>query len=772
MPRFPHIHQHDAMDCGPACLQMIAKHYGRNYSLQGLRENCFLTREGVSMLGISEAAEKIGFRTTGARISFEQLAEAPLPCIVHWKQNHFVVVYDIKRKGKGCKVKGEKMGRQPKVIAGADCFADARNDDEATPPLTDNLTKSAILVADPAHGLIKYSKEEFLSGWLSSRKDDEDRGIALLLEPTPDFYAQEGEREDRTKFFFLFKYLRPYYKLIGQLFLGMLLGTLLQLIFPFLTQSIVDYGINNNNLSFVTLILIAQLTLFTAQTAVEFIRSWILLHISTRINISIISDFLIKLMKLPIGFFDTKMIGDIMQRIGDHSRIQSFLTSTTLTTLFSLVSFVVFIGVLAFYNVTLLLVFLIASTLYVLWVLLFLKRRKALDYKRFAQASAQQSNLYQMITGMQEIKQNNCERQKRWEWERIQAKLFRISIKGLALSQYQQSGAFFINETKNIIISFFAAQAVITGNMTLGMMMAVQYIIGQLNAPISQFIGFIQSAQDAKISLERLGEIHTRKDEEQQEGGKISFLPEEHSFTLRSLSFQYEGPHSEMVLKDLNLHIPANKTTAIVGMSGSGKTTLVKLLLGFYPPTNGAILTGDTPLDNLSKRIWRDACGAVMQEGFIFSDTIARNIAVSDEMINPQQLLHALKVANLRDLIDTLPLGVNTKIGQEGHGLSQGQKQRILIARAVYKSPSFLFFDEATNALDANNERVIMENLEEFFKGKTVIIVAHRLSTVKNADSIVVLNKGCITETGTHAELTALRGEYYELVKNQLELGS
>jgi ATP-binding cassette subfamily B protein len=482
------------------------------------------------------------------------------------------------------------------------------------------------------------------------------------------------------------------------------------------------------------------------------------------------------------------MIGDLMQRIGDHNRIQSFLTSTTLNTLFSFVSFVVFVGVLAFYNSTLLLVFLVASALYVFWIVLFLKRRRNLDFKRFAQGAAEQSNLYQMITGMQEIKLNNCERQKRWEWERIQARLFKISVKGLALSQYQQSGAFFINETKNIIISFFAAQAVITGNMTLGMMMAVQYIIGQLNAPISQFIGFIQSAQDAKISMERLGEIHNRDDEEPatlspreaHSSGReaalspagLSFLPDEKSFHIKNLSFQYEGPHSEAVLKDLNLHIPAGKTTAIVGMSGSGKTTLVKLLLGFYPPVKGEIAVGDTNLQNLGKPLWRSACGAVMQDGFIFSDTIARNIAMGDERIDTARLSHALKVANLKDMTDTLPLGVNTKIGQEGHGLSQGQKQRILIARTVYKDPVFLFFDEATNALDANNERAIMENLETFFAGKTVVVVAHRLSTVKNADQIVVLNKGKITETGTHVELAALRGEYYELVKNQLELGN
>lgn len=733
MKVYPFFSQFDAKDCGPACLRMITNHYGKSYSIQTLRERSFITREGVSMLGISDAAESIGFRTMGVKISFEKLTEeAPLPCIAHWKHRHFIVIYEIKGK------KGTEKFK----------------------------------IADPAHGLITYTRQEFLKGWLSTKTEGEDMGICLLLEPTPDFYALQDEKINKKNFGFLFSYLKPHHKLLVQLILGMIVGSLLQLIFPFLTQSIIDVGISNQDLSFITLVLIAQLVLFISQMTVEFIRGWILLHISTRINISLISDFLIKLMKLPIGFFDTKMIGDLMQRIGDHTRIESFLTTSSLQILFSLVNLSIFAVVLGIYSIKILVVFLLASLLYGLWVAVFMKKRREIDFKRFAQLSDNQSNLIQLITGMQEIKLNNCEKQKRWEWEKIQAKLFRVNISSLALNQYQQAGGSFFNQTKNIIITFIAAQSVVTGNMTLGMMLAVQYIIGQLNAPIEQMISFIRSAQDAKISLERLGEIHMKEDEEKPEDAKIAELPEQKSIQIKNLAFQYEGPHSEFVLKDLDLEIPENKITAIVGTSGSGKTTLIKLLLGFYNPVNGDIKVHDKHLKNISSRVWRGKIGAVLQEGYIFSDTIANNIAVSDEGVNKEKLLHAVNVANIREYIESLPLGYNTKIGQEGTGLSQGQKQRILIARAVYKNPEIIFFDEATNALDANNEKIIMENLDAFFKGRTVVIVAHRLSTVKNADQIVVLEKGKIVEKGTHKELTNLKGAYFNLVRNQLELGS
>jgi len=728
--RFPFYPQLDATDCGPTCIRMIAKHYGKSYSLEYLRERSFLTRDGVSLLGISDAAESIGMRSLAVRIPYEKLKEeVPLPCIAHFHQNHFVVIYKIKN--------------------------------------------NKLYVADPAHGLLTYSKEEFLKGWKSSVKDGKSEGVLLLLEPTPDFYQKEDEgKKDKAGFKFLFSYLLTYRKFIIQLFLGMFLGSLLQLVFPFLTQSLVDFGISNQNIGFVYTILLAQLMLFFSRTSVELIRNWILLHIGTRINISIISDFLIKLMKLPISFFDTKMIGDILQRIADHRRIENFLTSTTLNILFSLINLIVFSIVLAIYSVKIFIIFLIGSIIYTVWILIFLKKRRELDYKRFSQLSDNQSNLIQLITGMQEIKLNSCEKQKRWEWEHIQAKLFKINVKSLSVNQFQQAGTLFINELKNIVITFLAAKEVIYGNMTLGMMLAVQYIIGQVNSPIVQLLGFIQTTQDAKLSLERLGEIHNKDEEENPNEEKISIFQEDKSIYINSLDFQYEGPYSEYVLKRLTMQIPSGKITAIVGASGSGKTTLIKLLLKFYDPIHGEIKLGNTNLTNLSSRLWRQKCGAVMQDGYIFSDTIAKNIALGDEKIDRSKLLHSVRVANIQEFIESLPFGYTTKIGRDGHGLSQGQKQRILIARAVYKNPKYLFFDEATNALDANNERIIMENLEEFFEGKTVIIVAHRLSTVKKADQIVVLDRGKIVEQGSHAELTKLRGVYYNLIKNQLELGN
>jgi ATP-binding cassette subfamily B protein len=716
------------MDCGATCLKMVAKFYGKTYSSQTLRQRSYITREGATLLGISDAAESIGMHTLGVKTTLENLEkEHVVPFIAHWEQAHFVVVY---------KIKGDK-----------------------------------VYVADPANKTITYTKEEFLASWASTEEKGEKKGIALLLETTPAFYEGQDEKTDKTKITFFFKYLRPHKKLVIQLILGLIFGSLLQLIFPFLTQSIVDFGISNSNPSFVVLVLIAQMTLLISRMTVEFIRSWLMLHMSTRINISLISDFLIKLMKLPIGFFDTKMTGDLLQRISDHHRIEHFLTGQTLNTLFSLFNLIIFSLVMAYYSLKIFAVFLLGSLLYVGWISVFMKRRRALDFKRFKEASDEQSSVIQLIQGMQEIKLQNAEKQMRWNWENIQARLFKVSVNVLKLSQYQQSGTVFINEGKNIVISFLAAYAVINGEMTLGMMLAIQYILGQLNAPIEQFIGFMHSYQDAKISLERLGEIHNKDNEEDIELHKIAVSPREKKIVMQHIQFQYDKPHGPMVLNDVSVTIPENKITAIVGTSGSGKTTLIKLLLGFYEVNKGEILIGGNPLKNYSQSWWRSQVGVVMQEGFIFNDTIAKNIAVGQENIDMEQLFKAVNVANIREFIEGLPLSYNTKIGDEGKGLSQGQKQRILIARAVYKNPQYLFFDEATNALDANNELIIMNNLNEFFKGRTVVVVAHRLSTVKHADQIVVIEHGEIVETGNHETLTKAKGAYYNLVKNQLELG-
>ncbi|HEU5289410.1 MAG TPA: peptidase domain-containing ABC transporter [Cyclobacteriaceae bacterium] len=734
MGKFPFYKQHDQMDCGPTCLRMVSKFYGKSFSLQYLRNKSFLTREGVSLLGISQGAEAIGLRTIGVKIPFYRLKdEAPLPAIVHWYQRHFVVVYKIDTK--------------------------------------------SVHIADPARGLISYTTEEFRKGWLSAKNNGQELGVALLLEPTPKFYEHETEdaSNKRKSIAYLFGYLKLHKKFMVQLVIGLLAGSLIQLIFPFLTQSIVDIGIRTQNINFIYLVLAGQMMLFISRASVDFIRRWILLHLSTRINISIISDFLVKLFKLPMSFFESKMIGDILKRIDDHSRIERFISSSSLNILFSFFNLIIFGAVLAIYNLPIMFVFFSISTLYVGFVLLFMKKRGELDYKRFQQLADNQSSLIQTVQGMSEIKMNNCETQKRWEWERIQVKLFRVNIASTKLQQYQDAGSLFLNESKNMIITVMAAVTVINGEMTLGMMLAVQYIIGQLNAPLNEFIGFTREWQDALISMERIGEIHEVENEEEEIEGnsqEVNGLPESKTIILENVTFHYEGPQSPKVLDGIDLIIPEGKITAIVGASGSGKTTLMKLLVKFYKPTAGKITIGGDDIKLVHGNLWRGQCGTVMQDGYIFSDTIVRNIALSDEEIDRKKLVHAVQVANIKVFIESLPLGYNTKVGANGVGLSQGQKQRLLIARAVYKNPQLIFFDEATSALDANNEKVIMENLNDFFRGKTVLVIAHRLSTVKNADQIVVLDRGKIVEVGTHEELTFKKGSYFDLVKNQLELGN
>jgi len=729
MTKFPFYKQLDSMDCGPSCLRIIAKHHGKTYSLQELRDKAFITRDGVSLRGISYAAEKIGFRSMAVSTTFEQLRkEIPLPCIAHWNQNHFIVIY--------------------------------------------KFSSNAVYVADPAYGKIKYTIEEFLKQWNNHNNNGEQRGNCLLLEPTMKFYdIEEPVEEYRYKLRSLYYYIKPYKRFAFQLLLGTFVGSLLLLSLPFLTQSVVDVGILNQNINFIYIVLIAQFALFAGRISVDFIRDWILLHIGTRINISLISDFLIKLMKLPIRFFENKTVGDILQRIGDHQRIELFLTSSLLSIIFSIIHLFIFSVVLLIYNTYIFLVFLSGSIMYFLWIILFMKKRRELDFKRFTQYSDNQSNLINIINGMHEIKLNNCETQKRWEWEQIQTRLFKVNIKGLSLGQIQEAGSVFINEAKNLIITLLVATSVIAGTMTLGMMLAVQFIIGQLNSPVRQMIDFIRSMQDSKISLERLAEIYQIEDEEPDGKEKVTIFPEDRTIIISNLSFQYGGPYSEAVLDNLNITIPEKKITAVVGESGSGKSTLIKLLLNFYEPTKGEIRVGDIKLVNYRIGLWRKRCGAVLQDGIIFPDTIARNISVGDTEIDRERFLHATEAANLHNFIYALPLGYNTIIGESGLNLSQGQKQRILISRAIYKDPEYFFFDEATNALDANNEKIIMENLMRFFKEKTVVIVAHRLSTVQNADQIVVLKKGKIVEVGSHNELTKLKGYYYELVKNQLELG-
>lgn len=723
------------MQCGVACLEMVCRNYGRQFPISMLSQICHVTSEGVSMLGISEAANEIGFHSVCVRTTVDNLSLAPLPCILHWNQNHFVVLYKV-RKGK------------------------------------------RFYIADPGKGLIKYSLDDFKNHWVSTRSGGEDKGIAMLLEPTPLFYTlkadeiEEGENDNPRSFRFLFGYVRKYKRYFGQVVLGLTVGSLLQLVLPFLTQSIVDVGIRNQDIGFIWLILLGQLMLTFSSTAIDFIRRWLLLHISMRINISLVSDFFIKLLKLPMSFFDTKLLGDLMQRMGDHSRVNGFLTGQTLTIAFSLFSFAVFSVVLFLYNWQIFAIFLLGSILYAAWMMLFLRRRKVLDYELFEQQAINNNKTYEFLTSMQEIKLQDCEQRRRWEWEDTQADLFGVQMKSLKLQQTQEAGSILINEMKNIVITVVAAAAVIHGQMTLGMMLAVQYIIGQLNSPVEQLMGLFYSLQDVRISLERINEIHRAEDENGKRGLHTALDDSSKGIDIDGIMFKYDPHALTKTLDDVTIHIPKGKVTAIVGASGSGKTTLVKLMLGYYPVLEGQISIGGTDISTLNKKWWRRQCGVVMQDGVIFSESIARNIAVDDGEIDEQRLLKASQIACIHEYVMSLPLKYNTKIGRDGVGLSQGQKQRILIARAVYKNPDYIFLDEATNSLDANNERAIVENLDRFYKGKTVVVVAHRLSTVKNADQIVVIDHGRVVEIGDHEELIERRGAYYNLVRNQLELGN
>lgn len=729
---FPLYTQHDAMDCGPTCLRMVAAYYGRKYTPRYLREKCFISRQGVSLLGISEAAESIGLHSIGLRVPISRLIDdVPLPCIVHWNQNHFVVLY---------RIENSRNGR-------------------------------LFHVADPGGSKVKYTEEEFKRCWLSTRNGSDDEGVALCLEPTPDFYDRDSDDylSDRRSMMFLFQYLRPYRRLIIQLFIGLVAGSVIQLILPFLTQTVVDFGINSQNLSYIYLVLIAQLVLVVSGASVEFIRGWILLHIGMRVNISLISDYLAKLMRLPVAYFDTKMTGDILQRINDHTRIQDFLTNTSLSTLFSVVNIAILGMVVLFYNWLIFIIFFIGSALYVGWIWMFMRRRAVIDHKMFAQNAANQSNVVQLVNGMQEIKLNACEQQKRWEWEHIQARKYRLTVKGLALSQYQQSGGILINQVKNAVITALVAALVVRGDITLGVMLSTQYIIGQLNSPVDQLINFMRQFQDARLSLDRLQEIYSRDDERPAGKTLITDIPGA-DIKIEKLTFRYDKLNEKPTLDNISLVIPQGRTTAIVGLSGSGKTTLLKMILGFYAPDKGKIILGNSDLINYDKREWRRHCGVVMQDGFIFSDTIARNIAPGDEYIDEDRMRQAAETACIRTFVEELPLGYNTKIGAEGHGLSMGQRQRILIARAVYKNPEFIFMDEATNSLDATNEHHIMEKLGCFMQGRTAVVIAHRLSTVRDADNIVVLQDGKICEQGTHEMLIANQGVYYTLVKNQLDV--
>jgi ATP-binding cassette subfamily B protein len=730
--KFPFYKQLDEVDCGPTCLQMICKFYGKYFLIENLRSLCYMSKEGISLLNIKKASEKLGFNTVAGKFTFSDLLKInSFPCIIMWKQSHYVVIYKVKQKDL-------KRNKQAKVY-----------------------------VADPAYGLMSYTETELKKNWIVDSSNEKGKGIALLFEPTEYFFNNMDSDSEPNGLKFLFHYFLRYKKFFTKIVIGIFLSSLLQLVFPFLTQAIVDIGIRQENIKFIYIILLGQFVLVISRMSVDFIRNWLLLHISARINISMVSDFFIKLMKLPMAFFDAKKSGDILQRIDDHMRVENFLTTKSFEAIFSVFSLLIFSFVLLSYSFKIFAIFIVFSFLYLFWIIIHMPKRQILDYKFFDIKAANQSKTYQLIQGMQEIKLQNIQKSKRWDWEDVQADLFKANIISLNLEQKIESGKVLINETKNILITIIAAISVMNNEMTLGMMLSTQYILGQLTLPIEQVMKLIYDFQDTNISLKRINELHKKKDENDDiRKHSVSTIK------IEKLVFQYEGPLSKKVLNSINVIIPKGKVTAIVGSSGSGKTTLIKLLLQYYKPIEGNILIDNLSLSKINTDDWRDACGVVMQDGFIFSESIAQNITSTDDEIDNNRLIKAAKIANIHSFIMSLALKYETVIGQEGQNLSQGQRQRVLIARAVYKNPDFLFLDEATNALDANNEKAIIENLQEFYKGKTVIVVAHRLSTVKNADQIIVLDNGQIAEFGDHKELTNKKGAYYNLVKNQLELGN
>lgn len=720
------VRQHDSMQCGAACLATVCTYYGKDMTLEEAELYCHCGKRGVSLLGVSEAAQDLGFHTRAARFTVRQLSEVALPCILYWNQNHFVVLYRIRG--------------------------------------------SRYYVADPGKGLLYYRRDEFLEHWANSVTNGYDRGIALVLEPTSGFSpdSHPGINIHRSTTGVLMHYILKYRRHLGVIAVGLAVSCLLQLVLPFLTQSIVDVGIHGGNIGFVWLILLGEFMILAGRTVTDFIRRWLLLHISMRINFSLLSDFFIKLLSLPMSFFDTKLKGDLLQRMGDHSRVQSYLTEQVLGTMFNILSFFVFGFVLLIYDRTIFLVFIIGTIAYVGWVLLFFHKRKMIDIELFSKNSENQGATLEFITTLQEIKLQDCCQRRRWKWEGIQADLFALRMRSLKLQQTQEAGGIFINEVKNLLVTALSAMSVINGSLTLGSMLAIQYITGQLNSPVSQFIGFLFSSQDVGLSIKRINEIH----EKSEEDANREIIPTSgviKGIGFDAVCFRYDLHSDRYVLRGVSVWFPRNRITALVGASGSGKTTMIKLMLGYYNHYEGKISIGGDDFAQINLRHWRRHCGVVMQDGIIFSESIARNIANDDGPVDRERLERAAKIACIHDFVISLPLKYDTVIGPDGMGVSQGQKQRILIARAVYRDPEFIFLDEATNSLDTTNERRIVENLNRFYRDRTVIVVAHRLSTVRHADNIVVMSGGEIMETGTHEQLLARQGYYYSLIQNQLE---